>query len=60
MGIKTTGNVKEIYNGYLIEPADTIYCPKLKIINTNDCDDQLRHAETLEEAKQIIDELLED
>lgn len=51
--------MKEIYKGYLIETSDTIYCPKFKIVNINDCDDFVHHAETLEEAKQIIDELLE-
>lgn len=52
--------MEELYKGYLIELADTIYSPKLQIININDCDDFLRYADTLEEAKILIDKILED
>ena len=45
--------MKTYYKGYLIEPAGT----KLQIVNTNDCDDILRHADTLKEAVKIINEI---
>lgn len=50
--------MKAYYKGFLIELADTIYSPKLQIVNTNDCDDFVRYANTLEEAIYIINELL--
>lgn len=50
--------MKELYKGYSIEPADTIYGPKLQIVNINDCDDFVRYADTLQKAKLIIDEIL--
>ena len=49
--------MKTYYKNFLIEPADTIFSPKLQIINKADCDDFVRYADTLQEAKQIIDEL---
>lgn len=52
--------MKTYYKGFLIEPADTIFSPKLQIVNTKDCDDFARYANTLNEAKLIIDEILED
>lgn len=45
--------MKTYYKNFLIEPAET----KLKIINKTDCDDFVRYADTLEEAKNIIDEI---
>ena len=45
--------MKTYYKGFLIEPAET----KLQIVNTKDCDDFLRHADTLKEAVKIIDEI---
>lgn len=51
--------MKTYYKGYLIEPSVTIYGPKLQIVNINDCDDFLRHADTLEEAIDIINDILE-
>lgn len=48
--------MKTYYKGYLIEPSET----KLQIVNTKDCDDFARYANTLKEAKLIIDEILED
>lgn len=50
--------ISELYKGYSIEPADTIYSPELQIVNINDCDDFVRYANTLDEAKEIIDEIL--
>lgn len=49
--------MKTYYKGYLIEPADTIYSPKLQIVNTKDCDDFARYADTLKEAVKIINEI---
>lgn len=52
--------MKTYYKGYSIEPADTIYSPEFQIVNTNDCDDFVRHVDTIEEAKLIINDILED
>lgn len=52
--------IRELYKGYSIEPEYTIYGPKLQIVNINDCDDFVRYANTLDEAKEIIDEILEE
>lgn len=48
--------MKTYYKNFLIKPSETIYSPKLQIINKSDCDDFVRYAETLQEAKEIIDE----
>lgn len=52
--------MKELYKDFLIESADTIFSPKLQIVNINDCDDFVRYADTFDEAKLIIDVILED
>ena len=52
------------YKGFLIEDCEGLMfipfskCPKIQITNLSDCDSQMLYAENLEEAKEIINELL--
>ena len=53
------------YKGFLIEDCDGLMfipfskCPKIQITNLNDCDSQIIYAENLEEAKEIIKDIVE-
>ena len=50
------------YKNYLIEDCEGLaylpakYCYKLQITNLNDCDAPMMYCETIEEAKEMIDE----
>lgn len=49
--------MKTHYKGYLIEHSESPF--KYEITDTNDCDASMLYANTLEEAKELIDELCE-
>lgn len=51
------GFLIEICNGLQYIPAKD--CPQFQIINLNDCDALMLFADSIDEAKEIIDELLE-